>query len=97
MIDQEFIDKYNSKIDCGKKAYFRGGYMLKNILSKPEKYLSGEDILSIFNTYGIHPRELVLLILSHGCEGDFDRFIELIWKQIEISKDSIQCYKEFGI
>ena len=75
------------KLLCAEKSYFRGGGIMKRILSKPEKYLSGEEILSLFNTYGIGVRELKLLIMSHGCDGDYQEFLKLLDEQRETSKN----------
>lgn len=81
------INKIKHKLHCGEKQFFRGGSILKNLTSRPEKYLTGEEILSIFNSYGIEPRQLKILLLSHGCDGDYDEFVRLLEEQHERSKN----------
>ncbi len=79
---------YNfEKIIQGEKDYYRGGSILKNLTSRSEKYLTGEEILLIFNTYGLAPRELTILLMSHGCDGDYNEFVKLLEKQEEIIKN----------
>lgn len=80
-----------NKLNIGAKAYFRGGNVLKNVLVKSREIVSGEDALLIFNTYGISPRELNILFLSHGLEIDDDSFCKLLEEQIERSKNTKQC------
>ena len=72
------------------KAYFRGGNFLKNLLSKPEKYLTGEEALSIYNIYAMPPRELKILLKSHGFDMDEDKFIQLLKEQQQETRNTIQ-------
>ena len=85
---------YKLKLISAERAYYRGGNLLKQLLSKPEKYLSSEESLSIFNTYGIAPYELKLLLMSHGFEFDENGFIELLMQQKERSKTIRPLNKE---
>lgn len=87
----ENSEGYELKLLSAHRAYYRGGGLLKQLLSKKEKHLSGKEALSIFNTYGIPPYELKLLLMSHGFEFDESDFVELIIKQKEISKNMRQC------
>lgn len=79
------------KLNAGKKSYFRGGNVLKNILSKSKQMVSGDDALLVFNTYGIEPRLLNLLFLSHGLDMNEERFVELLLEQEERCKNSKCC------
>lgn len=63
------------------RCYYRGGNILKNKLSKPEKILSGQDALDIFNAYGLPPRYLKLMAMSHGFQIDKKEFIRLLEEQ----------------
>ena len=84
-------DHYNQRLIVAEKAYYRGGSQLKMLLSKPEKYLSGQEALSIYNTYGVPPYELKILLMSHGVSFDEDAFIELLNEQNERYKNMKQC------
>lgn len=79
------------KIIQGEKAYYRGGSTLKNLTSRSEKSLTGEEILLIFNTYGLAPRELTILLMSHGCDGDYNEFSKLLEEQEARMKNLKQC------
>ena len=88
------IDGYKLKFISAERSYYRGGALLKRLLSKPEKYLSGKEALSIFNTYAIPPYELKLLLMSHGFAFDENEFIRLLIDQKERSKHVIPCQKD---
>ncbi len=85
------MNEIDHKLHWGEKSYIRAGSILKNLVSRPDKYLSGEEILLIFNSYGIPPRELKILLMSHGCDGDYHEFISLLEEQHEKSKRMRQC------
>jgi len=72
---------YEWLLDGAEKTYFRGGSILKNILSKQYKVLSGQDLLDIFNTYGIPVQYLKILVYSHGFEMNEKEFIHLLKEQ----------------
>lgn len=84
------MNEIEHKILCGEKSYYRAGSILKNLTSRTDKYLTGAEILLIFNTYGIPTRELKILLLSHGCDGDYQEFANLLREQIERSKNMKQ-------
>lgn len=75
------MDEILQQIISGEKSYYRSGKILMHIISRPEKYLAGEEILLIYNSYRISPRELVILLISHGCEGDYQKFAKLLKNQ----------------
>lgn len=80
------------KLDAGRKAYFRGGSILKKVLQSSYNHvISGEDALLVFNTYGIDMRLLRLLFLSHGLDIDEERFCELLIEQEERMKNCKPC------
>ncbi len=83
----EILDKLN----IGRKAYFRGGNVLRDVLLRNKETVSGEDALLIFNTYGISPRELNILFLSHSLEINYDSFIFLLTEQEKRHKNMVQC------
>lgn len=85
------MNEIKHKLHCGEKAYFKAGSILKNLTSRPEKSLTGEEILLIYNSYGIEPRQLKILLLSHGCDGDYDEFVKLLEEQNERKKNMRQC------
>lgn len=72
----------------GRQKYFRGGGVLKKLLTKESKVLSGEDALLIYNTYGIRTEDLNLLALSHGFEIDEESYAKLLMEQEENMKNS---------
>jgi len=82
-------EEIRNKLIAGEKTYFRAGSIIKNLTSRPEKFLSGQDILLIYNSYGIEPRQLKILLLSHGCDGDYEEFIKLLVDQKKLSKKMI--------
>ncbi len=82
------------KLDCGKKTYFRGGNILKNVITKSKDVVSGEDALLVFNTYGIDLRLLNLFFMSHGLEIDQEGFFGLLIEQEEKTKKCKLCNKE---
>lgn len=85
------MDEIIDKLNIGKKAYFRGGNVLKNVLLKSKEIVSGEDTLLVFNTYGISLKELNILFLSHGLEIDDKPFAKLLEEQKERYKKTVQC------
>jgi len=74
-----------------KKAYFRGGNFLEKVFDKDEMLLSGEEMMSLFNTYGIPPYELALMCYSHSFDFDKEGFEKLLNEQKERSKNMKQC------
>ena len=86
------MNEIKHKLDCGEKAYFRAGSILKNLTSRPEKYLTGKEILLIFNTYGISFRELKIILMSHGCDADYEEFVRLVEEQERRLHKTKQCY-----
>lgn len=87
-------EEYKLKLVSAERSYYRGGNILRRLLSKSEKYLSSEEALSIFNTYGIAPYALKLLLMSHGFEFDENGFIELLIQQKERNKTIHPLNKE---
>jgi hypothetical protein len=85
------MNEIKHKLNSGEKTYFRAGPILKNLTSRPEKYLTGKEILLIYNSYAVEPRQLKILLLSHGCDGDYDEFIRLFEEQNERTKNMRQC------
>lgn len=88
------IDEYKQKLVSAEKNYYRGGALLKGLLSRQEQYLSGAEALSIFNTYGIPPYELKLLLMSHGFDFDEIEFINLLIAQEERLRNMKPCQKD---
>ncbi len=80
-----------NQINIGKKAYYRGGNMLRNALVKSTGFVSKEDALCIFNTYGIKPRELKILFYSHGLQMDDEGFSSLLHEQEDGYKRRHPC------
>lgn len=76
------------KLDNGRKAYFRGGSTMKNILTNTTGTISGEDALALHNTYGIRVDQLKIFLFSLGLDMDDDKFAELLLEQIEKSKNT---------
>lgn len=75
------------KLKAGEKAYFRGGTILRNILSKKYSHeVPSEEALLIYNTYGIPPQLLKIFFYSHGLSMDDEEFatlLDLQWKDRE--------------
>jgi alanyl-tRNA synthetase len=83
----EILDRLND----GRKAYFRGGNVLKDVLLRSKEIVSGEDALLVFNTYGISSRELNILFFSHGLEIHNESYAKLLEDQEKRMKNCVQC------
>jgi alanyl-tRNA synthetase len=82
---------YEDEVKYARKAFHRGGNFLVKIFTKPEKFLTSSECLYIFNTYGIKPRDLLLMAVSHGFEIDEEGFCKLLEEQREQFKNMKQC------
>lgn len=81
-MDWEYKTDFKHRVDCGEGCYYRGGGILKHIFTKPKDIpLSGENCMTIFNTYGFTPELVVVLCYSHGYSIDKQRFSELLYEQ----------------
>lgn len=83
--------EYENQIKNAIKSYYRGGPFLVKIFTKPEKILTSNDCMFLFNTYAILPRDVVLMAISHGFEIDEQGFCKLLEEQRERLKNTKQC------
>lgn len=80
-------------IERTKRSIKRAGSHMPHIMNKAvvEGKLSGEDALSLFNTYGIGLDIILLIAHSHGIDVCETRFEYLKQYQEERMKNSKQC------
>lgn len=88
---------FKQEIEKGHKAYKRGGDFLYRIFHGRKTILDGEECMKIFNMYGIHTRDIVLLAASHGYSIDEDGFEKLYEEQERAFKGMKQCTNAGGI
>jgi alanyl-tRNA synthetase len=91
IVEEEMKDKIETDLIEADKIYHRGESHMKLILTKQYKVLSGEDCLSLFNTYGLPVKYLKILILSHGYKMNEKEFMHLLLEQEERHKNTRQC------
>ena len=77
---------YEQQLESGERAFKRAGNTLSKILSKEDKHITGEEALLIYNTYGLQPRDVIILFYSHGFTVDSDEFCILLKEQNERRK-----------
>ena len=88
---QNGLNEILHNLHCGKKSYYRGGDVLKKVLTRNKELVSGEDALLVSNTYGIESRQLAILFLSHGLDMDVESFAKLLEEQKQRSKNMRPC------
>ena len=86
------------QLEAAHKAYIRGGQYLFDVFQNRDTntHLAAEIILSLYNTYGIPSYHLKLLVLSHGCTFDEDKFIRLLEEQELRLKTLKACCKDYN-
>ena len=82
---------FEREIELARRAIRRSPSTIKFYFFRPDKKLSAAQALQIHNEYGINLRDLILLIYSHGFETDEMELINLLNKQAEELKRSVQC------
>jgi len=76
------------RIKDARKSFLRGGNFLQKIFSRPEKFLTKNECMQLYNTYAITPYYLTLLAISHDFYFDEEGFCEEISLQ---KKRSLKC------
>jgi alanyl-tRNA synthetase len=82
---------YANKLEDAIRSFIRGGMTLQTVFEKKTKFLSGDECMSLMNTYAIPPREVYLLAISHQFDIDQEEFIRLLEEQRDEMKKSKQC------
>lgn len=85
------IEKITLDLILADKAYRRGGDYIKKVFQNPDKELSGQECMNIMNIYGMYPRDIYLMAISHGFQINKEDFVNLYNEQREISKNMRQC------
>ena len=86
-------EEFERQIMMGKKNCQRGGPIMPRILYNSavqiERKLSGKDAMTLCDTYGLSPKQLMVLLYSHNLSVDEEAFIEELVKDEERKKSTV--------
>ena len=74
-------------LQVAERTIWRGGNFLVKVFTKPEKILTGKDCMTLKDTYGIRPQDIIKIAFSHGFEVDKIEFAILLDEDIERMKN----------